>query len=302
MAISPYCGHGAPFAAALTLVPYGTKSVWLCVATPGAATRTISAQLLAIVVAHLQVPLLHPVLHPRREAPATAFLSQHGQVGDMRGPFMPTVVEELERIARALLDEHSALVADVAAALSGRRPMAFKSIPPGLPLRDPNNECSWAPPPPIIPIIPGSLKPYDDPEALFRLVSYDYEQERYLEGLTDDEVLERATEALVNAYNFDQRGRKVLIDLSDPLVVRALARLGEAADENVFRHGGDPKRWIEQLAPRWALPDNSGPLVERVREWIRSHRPGPVQGFVRYGRCEHLTSMLVLCTPFREAF
>lgn len=280
-----------PFTATLALAPTRAGTVWLIMAKPEHVTTHLAARVAAVVTAHAQFPLLHPCLHPRRPAAAVGFILPNGAIGDPRHQFPTRLVREIDRVARVLTLGHGPYVTALASALRGRRPAGFAPIPAELGFTDPANECAWAPPPPRVSVRTNELVPFNVPDALLHVVAEDYSRERYLEGLTDDEVMQRAEDALVNTHNFEEPSALV-VDVADASIVRSLARLTEAVAEMRLRHGGTTERWMAELLPRWALPEPGRPLIERVNTYIKGVTEHPSDGLVKYGRREHLAPML----------
>lgn len=251
-------GHGDAVVGIVSIYEGDGVIAFLAACPPEQVSDRLAARITALMVAHAQCPILHPVLNPRIERPGFVMLLASGAIADTRWAFSPQFVAEIDRLADVLSAQHSQYVQSVAEALRGRRPASFGVLPTDMGITDPADECSWAPPPPAITVNVAELTPYDDPETLFHLVNLDYRNERYLQNLSDDNVLERALDALVNTHNFEAPHR-ILIDVDDSAIVRAMARLGEAAEELRLRHGDAALRsWITKLAPRWGTAGVGG--------------------------------------------
>lgn len=276
----------APSVAHVVLVPHGREEFWLVRAEPDQVTAALAARTLSVIVVHRQVPFLHPRYNPRCEAPAAAFFGPTGVIGDYRMPFPASVVAELERVTLVLRKNHAEYVQHFANALKGVRDAAFVLPPAGSPITNPTDECSWVPLPPVVSIREKDFHPYDAAQ----LFGYDYDQNRYLQSASEEELAQRAEDALVNMHNFEEAGT-VLLDLGDSTAFRAATRLTEAWEEYRLRHGGELKDWLGTLVARWKLPDSSGPRVGSVVQFIGSLRNSITDGFVKYGRLDHLTEM-----------
>lgn len=287
--------HASPerVTASLAIHTESSRSVWLIGCAPALVTDQVAARLAATVVVHQSCPIAHPMLNPRLEVPALLLLGTNGLIGDRRQALPSGVLAEIDRVADVLKTHHAEYVANVAKALSGHRPAEFAPLPVDLGISDPANESAWAPLPPSVAVNVRRLAPFNDPDSLFHFVDLDYRTERYLENCTDEELLERAEDAIVNTHNFEEPGR-LLIDLSDTKVARAAARLGEAVAELKLRHGENAtNEMIKTLAPRWKLPPIQSPLIQSVIEFIRTTDLRTVKdGLVRYDNHVWLSRLL----------
>lgn len=285
----PYTPGLTPFEAVLLIVPRDTGDFWLAMAAEERVTDALAARIAALMTIHRQYPILHPTVHPRHEAPPSAYFQSNGIIQTQQVVLPSRLVREVDRVAGVLRQDHVEYIAAAASSLRGQRSTVFRPLPSDCGFVDPNNEYSWAPPPPESEVNAAEITPFDDPEVFFHLVNRDYQKERYLQQLSDDEVVERAHDAVVSSHNFQDPG-KILIDLSDRSVILALARMGEAMEEFRLRHGSsDPL--IEKLSVSWRV-DSRNPLIAPVVSFVSQWTDSPTDGLAKYGRREHLREAL----------
>lgn len=297
--VGPFQAGGPDVHASVTLAPRLAGTVWLVMAAPSVVTADLAARLVAIMAIHRTVPLLYPTLHPRKSADPLLLVQRDGAIADRRGAFPSRLVREVARVARKLSTRNRRYIAQFAQALRGQRPSAWKPVPADFELLDPANVYSWAPPAPAVRCRGSELAHFTDPDALLRIVRYDYQHDRYLQAFSDEEILQRAEEALVNTHDYED-STSLVIDVSDPRIVRALARLTEATEELCLRSGKPLDHWMQQLGPAWklGLPQERAPVIEAVTRFTRGLSKVPTDGLARLGKAEHICDMLE-CGRFR---
>jgi len=280
-----------PFLLTATIARLKSTAVWLIGCAVPEPTERLAAQTLALVVVHERCPLLLPTLNPRIEREPLLFITPRG-FSDLHTVFPKEMTAEIDRVASLLLDHHSQYVEATAAALRGTRPQAFAPLPLELELRDQLDEASWAPKPPEVGVDLSRLAPYNHSDVLFRFVQLEYRKARYLEHATDEEVMQRGEDALVNLHQFEG-SNKLVVDFQRPAVVRAMARLYEAGEELILRGQGQWPDVAAKFASGWDLPTAGSALIDSVMQFIRTSGLSPeTAGFFRYSSRARLESLL----------
>lgn len=294
--LGPYRGPEKGFLAGLWFYDKGPEPAWMGLSKPEHATEVLASRMLALLALQQEFPLIHPVVVPTAPCPASAFFLPDGLWYDLRPVNFPeTVRAEVERVAAALRTDHSEYVQDVTAALTGRRPARFGAIPADWGMIDPTNEFSWAPPPPPVEVLPAALDKFGTPEFFYQLVSIDYRRERYLEALPDNELTDRAADAMLNVYDFSE-AQKLDVNLDDQATVQALSRMGEVMEEVRLRRGEISADWYRELAKRWGLPKTPD-KIRAALAGIRKHSSslpegGIADGVAKYGEVSHMEEAL----------
>jgi hypothetical protein len=258
---------------------------------PCHAEPLLASRILAVLTLQEDHPLIHPIVIPTVPTPACAFFLPNGYWSDQRNVQFPEHVKaEDERIATVIREEHSGYVTNMAAALAGKRPHGWSSLPLGLGFTDPDDECSVAPPLPSVLVDEEALGEWGTPEFFGQLVGLDYKRERYLAGLTGENLNQRAADAVLNAYDYVGESQ-LIVDPNSQGHVEALARLGEVMEELRLRHGRVPDGWYQDIANQWGLKAGSK-TTARALAWIQAHQGLHTDGVVKYGKLVHLRDAL----------
>jgi hypothetical protein len=290
--VGPFRSDQGAFVACASLTQRAREPVWLVLCKPTHGDTVLASRILAVLVLQSDHPLIHPTVIPTAPTPACAFFLPSGEWSDQRGyPFPVEVKNEVERIATVLREQHGAYVAAMAAALRGMRPLGWSPLPPALGFADPDDECSVAPAPPRVLVDEEALGEWGTQDLLSTLFYWDYRHERYLSALSDEELSQRAADAMLNAYDYTGE-TQLIVDFNDQNHVQAFARLAEVMQELVLRHGAIPEKWSTDLGTRWGVKAGSK-TTARALEWIKAHQGLAVtDSIIRYSKLPFLREAL----------
>jgi len=275
--------------AAETRSPDG-EIVWLLSSPTHKCIRDIVLLILATLCIHRKVPLIYPVLHPRRPFPSMISIDARNVLRDTRGlEYPPEVLREIQRVASVLESSHLSLVECIVSTLQGNRPVKATPLPEGYWIVDPKEECAWVELPDIEPNR-SDLSLYDNLEAFSRIISIDYNQTPYLRHVDDDEIRQLILDAMINLYElYEDRATINLFQVSN---MRWMARFQEGLAEAGHRWGKDDPDLIPYLASKWDLRMNypEYPSVVRAARKLSKYSDSVL---FKYGSKEYLRKALL---------
>ena len=283
--VGPYEGPDRGFIGLLVLTP----QVWIASASLGMAGAGLASRMLALLVLQEEHPLLHAIRVPTNASPPMAFLLSGGRWTDLRQQRFPDEVYlEIERVASAIRDACPGFVQAFATALGGERPSGWESpsVVPSF-AEAPDETFSVAPPLPHVSIDSDALGRWGTEEFMFHLMHIDYKNDRYMEALSEDELLQRAVDAVINAIDFDGPSR-MITDVNNEDHLQAMAWLAEVIEELRIRRGDLPDDFVESLVRESGL-QVSPAVTGRALRWIWSQRFRTiVGGLAKFGQEEHI--------------
>lgn len=292
------------FAMTLALLPAGLRAAWFLLGRSEKVTLETAATALALLMLQRRHAVLQPTLTAPAEMPAVAFIDERGRWMDHRRVRFPLeILNEVERIARWIMQHHGALVRGTLAACRGTRPDDWMPYYPApatasptgdvgnqtwrLELSDPTNECSIIPALPDGPPSSEALADLVD-RMSSTLVEHDYQHRPYLRRLSLEELSDRASDALRNLLELDAPG-SWRFNPHDFVSGRAFVRYQETVFEVRRRDPKGVEEFMQRLAPNLGIGDT--PEWRRTFAWFsRYSSMGPCHA--RFGRRAHLEAML----------
>ncbi len=245
--------------------------------------ETAISRLVALAILDSEAVVLLPTLMPFRHA--NAFVKTDGRILRQVIRSLPEwAFNECERIANLLLTNYKQFVGDFIRALLGEPTAAFKSPPPNLPLISQPGEMFTFDPPPIKIDLSGFERQYHGVEQ-HMIIRLEYERDRYMKHLSDDQIIQRANDIMRNVHQIDKIGR-ITLENRDPRVYYWMDRFSEVLKEVSLRQ--IPKHIFGSGAVKDYPYPRDGVRPTRIAQSLTGIKVTEGDYLVRYGKYDHL--------------
>lgn len=225
--------------------------LWILCVPETAQPHTIG-RLLAALAVNVEETIAPPSMMP--SMPSTLYLLPSGELRAGRGKRLaPWAIEEIERLATVLCSEHQSYIEDILAALRREDNSRFGSIPADFIFRDREGAMRIGPSPVGLRVDVGRSERRVHNLGWHQVVGADYQRNRYLAHLTDEQLGERTEHIVANAHVVDAAGL-ISLDSGRPETFYWLGRLQEVMTEMALRHGPYPAGWRRGLIEFTRMP------------------------------------------------
>jgi hypothetical protein len=265
-----------------------TREVWLLNVPPSAQPFTI-ARLLSVLILSERESVMP--IQEMPSSPPSATLLANGEMIQGRGKRLaPWAIEEIDRIAKSLAQDHGTYIEQIENALKGKTGL-FSKVPADFPLSDPTGFARVGPRPPMIEAEASESDANRRSQKWYAIVADEYRRNRYLEHLPKEQLMRRIEDVMSNVHVVDSSGR-IALKATNSSPHYWLSRFQEVIVEMQLRYGPYPAGFTEGLLDRNRLP---GSLRKEQLQRFKAYVDQPASSrnaLVKYGKRRFLDEVI----------